>query len=161
MDNFLSSNTQDAATPINSAGTPTQSYRNAAGDFNLQKSLKRKPLSRKDLDQPKDGEEPMRDNTDPQYQEGPLSTGGTQTDNATDRYFGSFSIEAKRNVFDLLKNHPEFDKKGSVRINRVGNNTREVMKNDPTKVLENGGYIIYEDEPQASQPRYSNDTKNQ
>jgi len=162
MDNFLSSNNiQDAATPINSAGTPTQSYRNAAGDFNLQKSLKRKPLSRKDLDQPKDGEEPMRDGTDPQYQEGPLSTGGTQTDNATDRYFGSFSIEAKRNVFDLLKNHPEFASKGPMNMGRVDNNTKEVMPNDPTKVLENGGYIIYEDEPQASQPRYSNGTKNQ
>ena len=157
MDDFLSSNnTQDAATPINSAGTPTQSYKNAAGDFNLQKSLKRKPLSRKDLDQPENGEEPMRDGTDPQYQEGPLNTGGTQTDNATDRYFGSFSIEAKRNVFDLLKNHPEFARKGPMNMGRVGNNTREVMPNDPTKVIENGGYIIYEDEPQASQPRYPN-----
>ena len=163
MDDFLSSNNvQDAATPINSAGTPTQSYRNAAGDFNLHKSLKRKPLSRKDLDQPEDGEEPMRDGTDPQYQEGPLNTGGTQTDNATDRYFGSFSIEAKRNVFDLLKNHPEFDKKGPVRMNRVQNNTRDkdIMPNDPTKIIENGGYVIYENEPQASQPRYSNGTKN-
>ena len=160
MDDFLSSNTPDAPTPISSAGTPTQSYRNAAGDFNLHKSLKRKPLSRKDLDQPEDGEEPMRDNTDPQYQEGPLNTGGTQTDNATDRYFGSFSIEAKRNVFDLLKNHPEFARKGPMNMGRVGNNTREVMLNDPTKVIENGGYIIYEDEPQASQPRYPNGTKN-
>ena len=161
MDDFLSSNVQDAATPLNSAGTPTQPYKNAAGDFNLHKSLKRKPLSRKDLDQPEDGEVPMRDGTDPQYQEGPLNTGGTQTDNATDRYFGSFSMEAKRNVFDLLKNHPEFDKKGNVRLNRVKNNTREVMKNDPTRIVENGGYIIYEDEPQASQPRYSNDKNNQ
>ena len=154
MDDFLSSNVQDAATPLNSAGTPTQPYKNAAGDFNLHKSLKRKPLSRKDLDQPEDGEEPMRDNTDPQYQEGPLNTGGTQTDNATDRYFGSFSIEAKRNVFDLLKNHPEFARKGPMNMGRVGNNTREVMPNDPTKVIENGGYIIYEDEPQASQAKY-------
>lgn len=160
MDDFLSSNTPDAPTPINSAGTPTQSYKNASGDFNLKKSLKRKVLSRKDLDQPKDGEEPMRDGTDPQYIEGPLNTGGTETDDATQRYFGSFSIEAKRNVFDLLKNHPEFDAKGPVRMNRVQNNTREVMANDPTKVIENGGYIIYEDEPQASQPRYSHDTKN-
>lgn len=163
MDNFLSSNVQDAATPLNSAGTPTQPYKNAAGDFNLKKSLKRKVLSRKDLDQPKDGEEPMRDGTDPQYQEGPLATGGTQTDNATDRYFGSFSIEAKRNVMDLLKNHPEFARKGNVNLGRVSNNTRDkdIMPNDPTKVLENGGYIIYEDEPQASQPRYSNGTQNQ
>jgi hypothetical protein len=157
MDDFLSSNNiQDAATPINSAGTPTQSYRNAAGDFNLHKTLKRKPLSRKDLDQPKDGEEPMRDNTDPQYQEGPLNTGGTQTDNATDRYFGSFSIEAKRNVFDLLKNHPEFDKKGPMRMNRVQNNTRDkdIMPNDPTITQENGGYRITQQQPQASQKKY-------
>ena len=155
MDDFLSSNNvQDAATPINSAGTPTQSYRNAAGDFNLHKSLKRKPLSRKDLDQPEDGEEPMRDNTDPQYQEGPLNTGGTETDDATQRYFGSFSMEAKRHVWDLLKQHPEFGDRGPLRLNRVGNNTREVMPNDPTKVIENGGYVIYENEPQASQKKY-------
>ena len=158
MDDFLSSNVQDAATPLNSAGTPTQPYKNAAGDFNLHKSLKRKPLSRKDLDQPEDGDEPMRDGTDPQYQEGPLNTGGTQTDNATDRYFGSFSIEAKRNVMDLLKTHPMYAKKGSVNLGRVENNTRDkdIMPNDPTRIVENGGYIIYEDEPQASQPRYSN-----
>ena len=155
MDDFLSSNNiQDAATPINSAGTPTQSYRNAAGDFNLHKTLKRKPLSRKDLDQPKDGEEPMRDGTDPQYQEGPLSTGGTQTDNATDRYFGSFSIEAKRNVFDLLKNHPEFARKGPMNMGRVDNNTKEVMPNDPTITQENGGYRITQQQPQASQTKY-------
>jgi hypothetical protein len=160
-DSESESGIQDAPTPISSAGAPTQSQSNASGDFNLKKSLKRKIKSRDDLDQPKKGEMPMRDNTAPEYQEGPLNTGGSQTDNANDRYFGSFSIEAKRNVFDLLKNHPEFDKKGSVRMNRVRNNTREVMKNDPTKVLENGGYIIYEDEPQASQPRYSNGTQNQ
>jgi hypothetical protein len=158
MDDFLSSNNiQDAATPINSAGTPTQSYRNAAGDFNLHKTLKRKPLSRKDLDQPKDGEEPpIRDNTAPEYQEGPLNTGGTQTDNATDRYFGSFSIETKRNVFDLLKNHPEFDKKGPMRMNRVQNNTRDkdIMPNDPTITQENGGYRITQQQPQASQKKY-------
>jgi len=157
MKDFLSSNnTQDAATPINSAGTPTQSYRNAAGDFNLKKSLKRKVLSRKDID-PSEGEkEPMRDNTGPQYQEGPLNTGGTQTDNATDRYFGSFSIEAKKNVFDLLKNHPEFDKKGNVRLNRVQNNTRDkdIMPNDPTITQENGGYRIAQQQPQASQKKY-------
>ena len=98
----------------------------------------------------------MRDGTDPQYQEGPLATGGTQTDNATDRYFGSFSIEAKRNVMDLLKNHPEFARKGNVNLGRVGNNTRDkdIMPNDPTKIVENGGYIIYENQPQASQTKY-------
>jgi hypothetical protein len=98
----------------------------------------------------------MRDNTDPQYQEGPLNTGGTQTDNATDRYFGSFSIETKRNVFDLLKNHPEFDKKGPMRMNRVQNNTRDkdIMPNDPTITQENGGYRITQQQPQASQKKY-------
>ena len=153
---FDSSNVPDAPTPISSAGNPTQSYRNAAGEFNLNKELRRKVKSRRDLDQPKDGEEPMRDGTDPQYQEGPLATGGSQTDDATQRYFGSFSVEAKRNVFDLLKNHPEYGQKGNVRMNRVGNNTRDkdIMPNDPTRIVENGGYIVYEDQPQASQPKY-------
>ena len=153
----LFSNTQDAATPINSAGNPTQSYRNASGDFNLKNKYgSRKVKSRKDLDQPKDGEEPMRDGTDPQYQEGPLATGGSQTDDATQRYFGSFSVEAKRNVFDLLKNHPEFASKGPMNMGRVGNNTRDkdIMPNDPTRIVENGGYIVYEDQPQASQNKY-------
>ena len=159
MDQFFSSGTQDAATPINSAGTPTQSYRNAAGDFNLHnKNGSRKIKSRDDLDQPKEGEEPMRDGTASMYQEGPLATGGSQNDNASDRYFGSFSIEAKRNVMDLLSNHPEFDKKGSVRMNRLQNNTREVMPHDQTKTVENGGYLIRQDLPQASQKHYG--TKN-
>jgi hypothetical protein len=154
MEEFLSSNVPDAPTPISSAGNPTQSYRNAAGDFNLKRQLRRKVKSRRDLDQPKDGEEPMRDNTDPQYQEGPLNTGGSQTDNATDRWFGNFSIQAKRNVFDLLKNHPMFDKEGPVRMNRVENNTREVMPNDPTKLPQNGGYTVYKNQAQASQNSY-------
>ena len=155
MEEFLSSNVPDAPTPINSAGTPTQSYRNAAGEFNLHKELRRKVKSRRDLDQPKGkDEEPMRDGTAAEYIEGPLNTGGTETDDATQRYFGSFSVEAKRNVFDLLKNHPMFDKKGPVRMNRVENNTREVMPNDPTKIVENGGYIVYENQAQASQTRY-------
>jgi hypothetical protein len=154
MDKYPGSKTQDAATPLNSAGTPTQPYSNAAGDFNLKRELRRKVKSRRDLDQPKGGEEPMRDGTDPKYQEGPLATGGTQKDNATDRWFGSFSLEAKRNVFDLLKNHPEFDKKGPVRMNRVKNNTRDVMRNDPTITQENGGHRITQQQPQASQTKY-------
>lgn len=155
MDEFLSSNVPDTPTPINSAGVPTQGYRNAAGDFNLKNKFgPRRVLSRKDLDQPKGGEEPMRDNTAPEYIEGPLNTGGTETDDATQRYFGSFSIEAKRNVMDLLKNHPEFDKKGNMRMNRVENNTREVMPHDSTKTVENGGYLIRQDLPQASQKHY-------
>lgn len=155
MDEFLSSNIQDAATPLNSAGTPTQPYRNAAGDFDLKNKYGfRKVKSRKDLDQPKDGEEPMRDSSAPEYIEGPLNTGGTETDDANQRYFGSFSIEAKRNVFDLLKNHPEFARKGNVNLGRVENNTREVMPHDQTKTVENGGYLIREDLPQASQKKY-------
>jgi hypothetical protein len=156
MDEFLSSNVQDAATPINSAGTPTQPYRNAAGDFDLKNKYgSRKVKSRKDLDQPKDGEEPMRDNTAPEYIEGPLNTGGTETDDSTQRYFGSFSIEAKRNVMDLLKTHPMFAKKGDMNMGRVENNTREVMPGDATKVVENGGYLIRDESlPQASQKKY-------
>ncbi len=154
MDEFFSG-VQDAATPINSAGTPTQPYSNAAGEFDLKNKYgSRKVKSRKDLDQPKDGEEPMRDGTAAEYIEGPLNTGGTETDDATQRYFGSFSIEAKRNVFDLLKNHPEFDQKSNVRMNRVQNNTREVMPEDATKTVENGGYLIRQNLPQASQNKY-------
>jgi hypothetical protein len=154
MDEFFSG-VQDAATPINSAGTPTQPYSNAAGEFDLKNKYgSRKVKSRKDLDQPKDGEEPMRDGTAAEYIEGPLNTGGTETDDATQRYFGSFSIEAKRNVFDLLKNHPEFARKGNVNMGRVENNTREVMPNDPTITQENGGYRITQQQPQASQTKY-------
>lgn len=154
MDEFFSG-TQDAATPINSAGTPTQPYSNAAGDFNLKNKYgTRKVKSRKDLDQPKDGEEPMRDGTLPKYGEGPLSTGGSETDDSTKRYFGDFSIEAKRNVMDLLKTHPMYDEKSNMRMNRVQNNTREVMPHDQTKTVENGGYLIRHDLPQASQRKY-------
>jgi len=152
---FSSSNVPDTPTPVNSAGTPTQKYSNAAGEFDLKNKYgSRKVKSRKDLDQPKKGEEPMRDNTAPEYIEGPLNTGGTETDDATQRYFGSFSIEAKRNVMDLLKNHPEFARKGNVNMGRVENNTREVMPNDPTITQENGGYRITQQQPQASQTKY-------
>jgi hypothetical protein len=155
MKDFLSSNIQDAATPLNSAGTPTQPYSNAAGEFDIKNKYgSRKVKSRRDLDQPKDGEEPMRDGTLPKYGEGPLSTGGDSNDDSTKRYFGDFSIEAKRNVFDLLKNHPQFAKKGNMNMGRVENNTKEVMPNDPTKIQENGGYTVYENQPQASQTKY-------
>lgn len=157
MDELFSSNVPDAPTPISSAGFPTQKYQNAAGEFNLKNKYgSRKVKSRKDLDQPKDGEEPMRDGTLPKYGEGPLSTGGSESDDATKRYFGDFSIEAKRNVFDLLKTHPMYAKKGNVNMGRVENNTRDddVMPNDPTKIVENGGYMIYENQPQASQKKY-------
>jgi hypothetical protein len=155
MEELFSSDTQDAATPLNSAGTPTQSYRNAAGDFDLKNKYgTRKVKSRRDLDQPKDGEEPMRDGTAAEYIEGPLGTGGSQTDDATQRYFGSFSLEAKRHVWDLLKQHPKFGDGKGLRLNRVGNNTREVLPNDPTITQENGGYRITQQQPQASQPKY-------
>jgi hypothetical protein len=155
MDDFFGSTIQDAATPINSAGAPTQPYGNAAGEFDLKNKYgSRKVKSRRDSDQPKDGEEPMRDGTLPKYGEGPLSTGGAESDDSTKRYFGDFSIEAKRNVMDLLKTHPMFDEKGPVRMNRVGNNTREVMPHDQTKIVANGGYLVREDLPQASQTKY-------
>lgn len=133
---FFGSNTPDISTPLNSAGTPTQKYQNAAGDFDLEKSLKRKIKSRKDLG--------MR---------------AFSEDAATKRYFGDFSIESKRNARDLLRTHPEFGKEGSVRMNRVGNNTREVLPHDPTKTVENGGHITYQDLPQTSQKKYNNDSK--
>jgi hypothetical protein len=155
MEDLFSSGTQDAATPINSAGVPTQPYSNASGDFDLKNKYgSRKVKSRKDLDQPKDGEEPMRDNTLPQYKEGPLYTGGNEKDDSTKRYFGDFSIEAKRNVMDLLQTHPMYAKKGNVNMGRVENNTREVMPHDQTKIVENGGYLVREDLPQASQRKY-------
>jgi hypothetical protein len=155
MYDFLSSNTQDAATPINSAGTPTQPYGNAAGEFDLKNKYgSRKVKSRKDSDQPGEGEEPMRDGTLPKYGEGPLSTGGDSSDDSTKRYFGDFSIEAKRNVRDLLQTHPMYAKKGNVNMGRVENNTKSVMPNDPTKIINNGGSVTYENQPQASQPKY-------
>jgi hypothetical protein len=142
MDEFFSG-VQDAATPINSAGVPTQPNSNASGEFDLENKYgSRKVKSRKDLDQPK-------------YGEGPLNTGGSSNDDAIKRYFGDFSVESKRNVMDLLKNHPEFDRKGPVNLNRVGNNTREVMPGDATKIMENGGYLIRDEKlPQSSQTKY-------
>ena len=149
-----SSNVPDAPTPISSAGSPTQPYRNAAGGFDLHRSLKRKDKSRKDLDQPAGDIEPKRNGTLPQYQEGPLATGGSEQDDSTKRYFGDFSIESKRNARDLLKTHPMFDRKGNTQMNRIQNNTREVLPNDPTKIINNGGSVTYEDKPQASQRQY-------
>ena len=119
--------TQDASTPISSKG----GYGNATGEFNLQTDLHRKVKSRKDLGQPKFTE-----------------------DDANARYFGSFSIESKRHVWDLLAKHPMFDDQNGVRKNRVQNNTREVLKNDPTKTVEIGGSIHYQNLPQASQPNH-------
>jgi hypothetical protein len=155
MSKSESSNVPDTATPLNSAGTPTQPYGNAAGGFDLKTKLgPRKVKSRKDLDQPKEGEEPMRDGTLPKYGEGPLNTGGSEKDDSVRRYFGDFSIEAKRHVWDLLKQHPEFGDQKSLQLNRVGNNTRRVLPNDPTITQENGGHRITQQQPQASQTKY-------
>jgi hypothetical protein len=149
---------QDAATPLNSAGSPYQKYQNAAGGFDFPNAYeKRKVKSRKDLSQPKgrpDKDLPDMTVPNPKYaEEGPMKAPGGD-DNATDRYFGAFSIEAKRNVQDLLKTHPLFGDEGKMRLNRVKNNTREVLPNDPTKISEVGGSIAYLDLPQASQPTY-------
>ncbi len=91
---------QDAATPLNSVG----GYKNATGDFNLLKNLIRKVKSRRDLDQPKFTE-----------------------DDAQKRYYGDFSIESKRHVWDLLDKHPKFDRKGQMQMNRIQNNTKDVI----------------------------------
>lgn len=90
----------DTATPLNSGG----GYKNATGDFNLLKSLIRKVKSRRDLDQPA-------------YTE----------DDAQKRYYGDFSLESKRHVWDLLAKHPKFDRKGNTQLNRIQNNTKEVI----------------------------------
>jgi hypothetical protein len=138
MKELFSSQVPDAPTPISSAGAPTQPYGNAAGEFNLKNKYgSRKVKSRKDSNQPTFSE-----------------------DDATKRYFGDFSIEAKRHVWDLLQQHPQFGNKGPMRLNRVGNNTREVLPNDPTITQENGGYRITQQQPQASQTKYSNGTEN-
>ena len=116
MEEFLNQK-PDAATPLNSVGGRD----NAAGDFDLKRELRRKIKSRKDLSQPKFAES------------GPNATPGGGENNATDRYFGAFSISAKRDVFDLLANHPKFDQKGNLRMNRIQNNTKDVMPNDSVK----------------------------
>jgi hypothetical protein len=125
------SNIPDLATPINSQG----GYGNAMGDFTLDKSLSRKVKSRKDLAQP----------AGTSYDEqGPNSNGTGSENGSIDRYFGSFSIESKRHVWDLLKKHPEFGDEPVVRKNRIRNNTREVLLNDPFKNVINGGFTVYE-----------------
>jgi hypothetical protein len=121
----------DLATPINSQG----GRGNGAGGFNLKRSLQRKVKSREDLSQPK------RESFNEQN---PLSTGTNTENNAVDRYFGAFSIESKRHVWDLLGKHPEFGDKPGIRMNRIRNNTTEVLPNDPFRNVTNGGYTVYE-----------------
>ena len=116
MKDFLDSNRPDASTPLTSEG----GRETAAGGFPLERGQTRKVKSRKDLDQPKFTE-----------------------DDATRRYYGDFSIEAKRHAWDLLQHHPLFGDKGKIRFNRIRNNTREVLKNDPLKQIENGGHVVF------------------
>lgn len=126
------SNTPDLATPINSQG----GYGNAMGGFSTDRSLSRKVKSRKDLAQP----------AGQPYNEGDPNQNGTNAPNGSiDRYFGSFSLESKRHVWDLLKKHPQFGDEAGVRMNRIRNNTREVLPNDPFRNVTNGGYVVYED----------------
>ena len=127
------SNVPDLATFLNSQGD----YGNAAGSFNLNRSLQRKVRSRKDLSQPKrEPEEIMKNFEEP-----------TTDDDAMLRYYGAFSIESKRHVWDLLKKHPEFGDEHQIRLNRVRNNTAEVLPNDPIRNVTNGGYVVYEKSP--------------
>jgi len=116
MKDFFDAQKPDTPTPLNSEGE----YKNAAGSFSLKRSLERKTPSRKDLDQPHFSE-----------------------DDAIKRYYGDFSIQSKRHVRDLLKKHPLFGDEGNMRMNRIDNNTREVLKNDPLKQVQNGGHIVY------------------
>lgn len=132
-------NIPDLPTPISSQG----GYGNAMGTFNLDRSLSRKVRSRKDLSQPKRLDE--EDEEEIPFFEG---MGDYRTeDDAMSRYYGSFSTESKRHVWDLLKKHPEFGREGPVRLNRVRNNTAEVLPNDPIKNVTNGGYVVYEKSP--------------
>lgn len=131
MKDLFDSNLPDAATPLNSTG----GYRNASGSFPIGRSLQRKIKSREDLDQPK-RELPTEGGN-------PLETTSGSENNATDRYFGAFSLASKRHVWDLLGKHPRFDSKKDINTNRIENNTREVLPDDPLKTVNNGGSINY------------------
>ena len=106
MKDFLEGHKTDSAapdtpTPLNSEG----GYRNAAGSFDLKRELRRKVKSRAALDQPAFTE-----------------------DDAITRYYGDFSIESKRHVWDLLQKHPRFGKKeNGIQLNRTYNNTKDVI----------------------------------
>lgn len=121
----------DLSTPINSQG----GRGNGAGGFDLKRSLHRKVKSRKDLSQPK---------REGYSEQNPLQTGTDTENNAVDRYFGAFSLESKRHVWDLLGKHPQFGSHPGIRMNRIRNNTTEVLPNDPFRNVTNGGYIVYE-----------------
>ena len=117
-------NPPDLPTPLNSQG----GFSLGSGGFKVQRKLKRKK-------------------SDPVYQESPRHRSGSSSsvsENATDRYLGSFSVDSKRHVWDLLAKHPKFDDSGGLRLNRVRNNTSEVLKNDPVKTPLNGGFTVYQ-----------------
>ena len=120
MDEFFASQSPDAPNPLSSKG----GYSNAAGDFDIRRSLNRKVKSRADLDQPKRVD----------YSE----------DDAMKRYYGDFSLESKRHVWDLLQKHPRLGRDGKMQMNRIQNNTREVLPNDPLKLPQNGGFMLYD-----------------
>lgn len=124
MKNF--ENVPDLPTPLSSQG----GYGNASGKFNLERSLERKIKSREDLSQPR--------------RQSPLDTTSLSEDNSINRYFGDFSIESKRHVLDLLSKHPQFGDEAGLRKNRIRNNTKEVIPNDPYRNVTNGGYVIFE-----------------
>jgi hypothetical protein len=142
-------NIPDLPTPISSQG----GYGNAMGAFHLDRSLQRKVKSRKDLSQPKPKPERVstdRDGEENTDEEMPFfeGLGDYRTDDdAMSRYYGAFSVESKRHVWDLLKKHPEFGSESGVRLNRIRNNTTEVLSNDPIKNITNGGYVVYEKSP--------------
>ena len=121
----LFSSVPDNATPINSNG----GRGNASGGFNISRKLSRKPANRQKR------KSPPLDKSPDLYDSG--DTG------SMDRNFGSFSLESKRHVWDLLNKHPKFGSKDKVQMNRIENNTREVLKNDPLKLIENGGKVNY------------------
>lgn len=120
----IDSDIPDLAGPLNSHG----GHGNGAGRFQLDRSLQRKVRSRGDLSQPRGRTQVNPDN---------------EMTNANERYFGSFSLASKRHVWDLLKKHPLFGDGPLVRKNRIRNNTTEVMPNDPLKIVDNGGSIVY------------------
>lgn len=129
----LFSSQPDLPSPINSSG----GNKTASGSFNISQSLQRKRRSNLG----------SASNVTPSQGAGRkrVDQYGPETTDSMDRYFGTFSLESKRHVWDLLDKHPQFDKTGGgkSRLNRTINNTREVLKNDPLKAVENGGKITY------------------
>jgi len=119
----LFQNPSDLPTPLNSRGGNST----GSGTFSIRRKLKRKENGTQELPQ----EPTKRGSSNP-------------SENSVDRYFGSFSLESKRHVWDLLKKHPEYGDEGGLRLNRIRNNTSEVLRNDPIKTPINGGFTVYQ-----------------